>query len=161
MELLLITGVLLFVIIAAADVLGPRLGLAAPLLLVLVGVGVGLSLIPATHGVEVDPEIILQGILPLLLYAAAVSMPTMSFRRDFGAISGLSVVLVIITSLLLGLLFQWLIPDLGFAWGVALGAIVSPTDAVATSIIKGGPVPPAASSCGWRARVCSTTPRPW
>ena len=44
-------------------------------------------------------------------------------------------------SLLLGLLFQWLIPDLGFAWGVALGAIVSPTDAVATSIIKGGPVP--------------------
>ncbi|OAX64828.1 hypothetical protein A5N15_03210 [Rothia kristinae] len=139
MELLLITGVLLFVIIAAADVLGPRLGLAAPLLLVLVGVG--LSLIPATHGVEVDPEIILQGILPLLLYAAAVSMPTMSFRRDFGAISGLSVVLVIITSLLLGLLFQWLIPDLGFAWGVALGAIVSPTDAVATSIIKGGPVP--------------------
>ena len=159
MELLLITGVLLFVIIAAADGLGPRLGLAAPLLLVLVGVG--LSLIPATHGVEVDPEIILQGILPLLLYAAAVSMPTMSFRRDFGAISGLSVVLVIITSLLLGLLFQWLIPDLGFAWGVALGAIVSPTDAVATSIIKGGPVPPAASSCGWRARVCSTTPRPW
>ena len=139
MGLLLITGVLLFVIIAAADVLGPRLGLAAPLLLVLVGVG--LSLIPATHGVEVDPEIILQGILPLLLYAAAVSMPTMSFRRDFGAISGLSVVLVIITSLLLGLLFQWLIPDLGFAWGVALGAIVSPTDAVATSIIKGGPVP--------------------
>ena len=139
MELLLITGVLLFVIIAAADVLGPRLGLAAPLLLVLVGVG--LSLIPATHGVEVDPEIILQGILPLLLYAAAVSMPTMSFRRDFGAISGLSVLLVIITSLLLGLLFQWLIPDLGFAWGVALGAIVSPTDAVATSIIKGGPVP--------------------
>ncbi|WP_341829413.1 cation:proton antiporter [Rothia kristinae] len=139
MELLLITGVLLFVIIAAADVLGPRLGLAAPLLLVLVGVG--LSLIPATHGVEVEPEIILQGILPLLLYAAAVSMPTMSFRRDFGAISGLSVVLVIITSLLLGLLFQWLIPDLGFAWGVALGAIVSPTDAVATSIIKGGPVP--------------------
>ena len=52
MGLLLITGVLLFVIIAAADVLGPRLGLAAPLLLVLVGVG--LSLIPATHGVEVD-----------------------------------------------------------------------------------------------------------
>ena len=28
------------------------------------------------------------------------------------------------------------IPGLGFAWGVALGAIVSPTDAVATSIIK-------------------------
>jgi NhaP-type Na+/H+ or K+/H+ antiporter len=28
------------------------------------------------------------------------------------------------------------IPDLGFAWGVALGAIISPTDAVATSIVK-------------------------
>ena len=37
---------------------------------------------------------------------------------------------------MLGLFFMLVIPGLGFAWGVALGAIVSPTDAVATSIIK-------------------------
>lgn len=138
METLLIVAVLAFIVIGGASVVGPRVGLAAPL--ILVGIGIVASLLPSAHGVEVDPEIILQGILPLLLYASAVSMPAMSFRRDFGAISGLSVVLVIITSLLLGLLFLWLIPDLGFAWGVALGAIISPTDAVATSIIKGGSV---------------------
>ena len=63
-------------------------------------------------------------------------MPAMNFRREFGAISGLSVVLVVVSALLLGVFFMLVIPGLGFAWGVALGAIVSPTDAVATSIIK-------------------------
>ncbi len=64
----------------------------------------------------------------------------MNFRREFGAISGLSVVLVVGSALLLGLFFTLVIPGLGFAWGVALGAIVSPTDAVATSIVKQAPV---------------------
>jgi CPA1 family monovalent cation:H+ antiporter len=63
-------------------------------------------------------------------------MPAMNFRREFGAISGLSVLLVVATALLLGLFFMAVIPGLGFAWGVALGAIISPTDAIATSIIK-------------------------
>jgi CPA1 family monovalent cation:H+ antiporter len=63
-------------------------------------------------------------------------MPAMNFRREFGAISGLSVVLVVATALLLGVFFQLVLPDLGFAWGVALGAVISPTDAVATSIVK-------------------------
>ncbi|MCB8799080.1 cation:proton antiporter, partial [Escherichia coli] len=71
-----------------------------------------------------------------LLYSSAVSMPAMNFRREFGAISGLSVLLVLGSSLLLGVFFMLVIPDLGFAWGVALGAIISPTDAVAGSIIK-------------------------
>jgi CPA1 family monovalent cation:H+ antiporter len=63
-------------------------------------------------------------------------MPAMNFRREFSTISGLSVVLVVGSSLVLGVFFMLVIPHLGFAWGVALGAIVSPTDAVATSIIK-------------------------
>jgi CPA1 family monovalent cation:H+ antiporter len=63
-------------------------------------------------------------------------MPAMNFRREFGAISGLSVVLVVATALVLGVFFQLVLPDLGFAWGVALGAVISPTDAVATSIVK-------------------------
>jgi NhaP-type Na+/H+ or K+/H+ antiporter len=60
----------------------------------------------------------------------------MEFRREFSAIGGLSVGLVVVSSVLLGLLFSWLIPELGLAGGIALGAIVSPTDAVATSIVK-------------------------
>jgi NhaP-type Na+/H+ or K+/H+ antiporter len=114
--------------------LGPRLGIASPLLLV--AIGVGASFLPVFDAIEIEPEWILAGILPLLLYSSAVSMPAMNFRRDFGAISGLSVALVVASSLVLGVFFMLVIPDLGFAWGVALGAIISPTDAVATSIVK-------------------------
>ncbi|MFZ7089292.1 cation:proton antiporter [Curtobacterium sp. RRHDQ10] len=131
---LLVVVVTGFVVIAAATVLGPRLGIASPL--VLVAIGVGGSFLPVFSTVEIDPEWILAGILPPLLYSSAVSMPAMNFRREFGAISGLSVLLVVGSALLLGVFFMLVIPGLGFAWGVALGAIVSPTDAVATSIIK-------------------------
>jgi CPA1 family monovalent cation:H+ antiporter len=46
------------------------------------------------------------------------------------------VVLVIVSALVVGVLMTWLIPGLPLALGVAVGAIVSPTDAVATSIVK-------------------------
>ncbi|QYH35685.1 sodium:proton antiporter [Salinibacterium sp. M195] len=135
---LLIVMVVALVVIASATLLGPRFGVASPL--VLVAIGVVASLVPAFSSVQIDPELILQGILPPLLYSAAVSLPTMNFRREFGAIGGLSVVLVVGTALILGVFFMLVIPGLGFAWGVALGAIVSPTDAVAVSIIKKTPV---------------------
>ncbi|MCJ1702348.1 sodium:proton antiporter [Rathayibacter sp. VKM Ac-2926] len=131
----LVVLVLALVVIAGAAVVGPRLGVASPL--VLVGIGVAASFLPVVGPIEIEPEWILAGVLPPLLYSSAVSMPAMNFRREFGAISGLSVLLVVGTSLVLGLFFQLVLPDLGFAWGVALGAIVSPTDAVATSIVKG------------------------
>ena len=123
-----------FVVIAAATVVGPRLGIASPL--VLVAIGVAASFLPVFESVHIEPEWILEGVLPPLLYSSAVSMPAMNFRREFGAISGLSVLLVVASALVLGLFFMLVIPELGFAWGVALGAIVSPTDAVATSIVK-------------------------
>ncbi|KQQ05437.1 MULTISPECIES: cation:proton antiporter [unclassified Rathayibacter] len=131
----LVVIVTALVVIAAATLVGPRLGIASPLVLVAIGVGAGL--LPGVEAVEIEPEWILQGVLPPLLYSSAVAMPAMNFRREFGAISGLSVLLVVGTSLALGVFFLLAVPDLGFAWGVALGAIVSPTDAVATSIVKG------------------------
>ena len=127
-----------FVVIAAAAVVGPRLGIASPL--VLVAIGVVASFLPALGSAHVEPEWILDGVLPPLLYSSAVAMPAMNFRREFGAISGLSVLLVVASALLLGLFFTLAVPRLGFAWGAALGAVVSPTDAVATSIIKQTPV---------------------
>lgn len=130
--------VLGLVIIALATAVGPRLGIAAPLVLVVVGVAV--SFVPAIGSITIEPEWILAGVLPPLLYSSAVSMPSMNFRREFGAISGLSVLLVVASSLVLGWFFTLVIPGLGFAWGVALGAVVSPTDAVATSIIRQMPV---------------------
>ncbi|WP_350346907.1 sodium:proton antiporter [Agromyces sp. G08B096] len=133
MELLIVV-VLGLLGIAAATAIGPRLGVSAPLLLVVVGIGV--SLLPFVPDVEIDPEWILAGVLPPLLYSTAVAMPSMEFRREFSAISGFSVGLVVVSALVLGVLFSWIIPGLGLAAGIALGAIVSPTDAVATSIVK-------------------------
>ncbi|HMR48146.1 MAG TPA: cation:proton antiporter [Arachnia sp.] len=135
---------LAMVAICAAAVLAPRVNVAAPLLLVAVGIVAGF--LPGVAPVEVDPEWILAGLLPPLLYSSAVSMPVMSFRREFGPIAGLSVLLVVISSLLLGLLIWWLIPGLGLWWSIALGAIVSPTDAVATSIVKSIGVSPRITS---------------
>jgi NhaP-type Na+/H+ or K+/H+ antiporter len=131
---LLVVLVVAFAAIAASTVLGRRWGIASPLLLV--AIGVAASFLPVFSSIEIEPEWILAGVLPPLLYSSAVSMPAMNFRREFGAISGLSVTLVIASSLVLGVFFMLAIPDLGFAWGVALGAIISPTDAVATSIVK-------------------------
>lgn len=140
MEVGLVIGVLAVLTIAAATTFGPRFGVASPLILVVVGILV--SLLPFVPAVELEPEWILAGVLPPLLYSASVSMPAMNFRREFGAIGGLSVLLVIVSSVLLGLFFAWVIPGLGLAWGIALGAIVSPTDAVATGIVKRAGVSP-------------------
>jgi Sodium/hydrogen exchanger family len=65
-------------------------------------------------------------------------MPAHGFRRDFKAIAGLAVLLVVLITICSGLLFDALLPGLGLASALALGAIISPTDAVA------------ATSVGWR-----------
>ena len=140
MEIGLVVGVLAVLSIAAATTIGPKFGVASPLILVVLGILV--SLLPFVPAVTIQPEWIIAGVLPPLLYSASVSMPAMNFRREFGAIGGLSVLLVILSSVLLGLFFAWVIPGLGLAWGIALGAIVSPTDAVATGIVKRAGISP-------------------
>ena len=129
--LLVIVGV---VVIAVATAIGPKLNIAGPLILMLLGLGV--SLLPFVAPFTIDPEIILVGVLPPLLYSAAVSLPAIEFRRDFGPIAGLSVVLVVLSAVALAFFFIAVIPSIPFLLALALGAILSPTDAVATSIVK-------------------------
>lgn len=123
------------VVVAIVTALGRRLNIAGPL--VLVAIGLVLAALPFVPDIpEVDPEWILVGVLPPLLYSSAVQLPAIEFRRDFTPIAGLSVVLVVGSAVLLGLFFTWVIPGLDLGLGIALGAILSPTDAVATSIVK-------------------------
>jgi len=110
-----------------------KLGVAAPLILVVVGIGI--SYIPGVGPIELPPEVILSGVLPLLLYAAAINVPLVDFRRNLDSITGLSVVLVIATSFVTGLLLWWILPDLDLAAAIALGAVISPTDAVAATAL--------------------------
>lgn len=137
---LLLVGLIGAIAVIAVTALAPRVGVAAPLLLVLLGVGI--SLLPVVPAVEIEPEWILGVVLPPLLYATSVSLPTMDFRRDLTAISGLSVLLVVVTSVVLGFIFSALIPEVSLATGIALGAVLSPTDAVATSIVRKSGVSP-------------------
>ncbi|MFB8146093.1 cation:proton antiporter [Microbacterium sp. NPDC056003] len=130
----LVLAILAVVVIALATAIAPKLNIAGPLVLVLIGVGVGL--LPFVNVPEIDPEWILVGVLPPLLYSAAVALPAIEFRRDFGPIAGLSFLLVLVSSIVLGFFFVLVIPGLNLALAVALGAILSPTDAVATSIVK-------------------------
>jgi len=123
------------VAIVAAAAWGPRLGVAAPLILVVLGVGY--SLIPGVPPIDVEPDIILLGVLPPLLYAAAITVPLVDFRRNLSTISVLSVILVVASALVTGFVLFMLLPDLNLAAAIALGAVISPTDVVAaTSIAK-------------------------
>ena len=133
MDQLTLLAVAAVIVVVAVTSISDRIGVAAPILLVIVGVG--LSLIPGVPTVTMNPEVILDIVLPLLLYAAAVNMPATDFRRNLGATSALSVVLVVVSAFAVGLLIWWLLPDLGLAAAVALGAVVSPPDAVAATSI--------------------------
>lgn len=134
--LALVAGV---IIIVFASTFASRIGVAGPL--VLVAVGVVISFVPAVPPITVQPELILVGVLPPLLYSSAVSAPAIELRRDLRAIGSLAILLVLVSSVVLGLFFWWAIPGLGLPLGIALGAILSPTDAVATSIVRRQGVP--------------------
>ncbi|MHB1008574.1 MAG: cation:proton antiporter [Propionibacteriaceae bacterium] len=128
------------VLVVASTVLAPRVGIAAPLLLVVLGFAA--SLTPWIGPVTVPPEWILSGVLPPLLYSAAVSTPVMEARRDFRIISFFSVVLVVVSAVVVGVVATVLVPGLPLGVGIALGAVISPTDAVATSIVRRAGVSP-------------------
>lgn len=131
---MIVIAVLAILVIAITTALATRLRIASPLILVAIGIVV--SFLPFVPPVLVDPEWILVGVLPPLLYSAAVRLPALEFRRDLRAIGGLSVLLVIVSALVIGVFFWLAVPSVGFPLGVAVGAILSPTDAVATSIAK-------------------------
>jgi len=131
-EFVLISGAALAIMIAAS-VFSRRTGIAAPLLLV--ALGIGASYLPPTPAIHVEPEVVLAGVLPPLLYASAVQLPVLDIRRNFSLIALLSVVLVVVSALAIGLVVHLVFPVIPFALAAALGAVVSPTDAVAASAI--------------------------
>lgn len=120
-------------VIVVAALLSRRTGIATPLVLLVIGLVIGL--VPGVPEFELEPEWILAGVLPPLLYASAVRVPVIDLRRNFAMIGWLSVTLVIVSAVAVGALVHWLVPEIPFAAGVALGAVVSPTDAVAATSI--------------------------
>lgn len=126
-------GIIGIAVLVAVAVLSRRVGVAAPLILVVVGIG--LSFVPGVPGFSIPDEWILTGILPPLLYAAAIKTPVTDFRRNLTPIVSLSVALVVVSALATGLLLHALLPGLGLPAAIALGAVISPPDAVAATSI--------------------------
>lgn len=109
-----------------------RTGLATPLLLI--GFGLAASFLPGVPSLHLDPELILSGVLPPLLYASAVNVPVQDLRRNLGLITWLAFVVVAAGAVAIGAVMH-LIFGIPLALGIALGAVVSPTDAVAAAAI--------------------------
>ncbi|MEO6143801.1 MAG: Na+/H+ antiporter [Dermatophilaceae bacterium] len=107
-------------------------GLHAPLLLTVIGVAG--SFLPFVPQVRLDPELVLVGLLPPLLYATAIRSSLIDFKLNRRAIGMLSVGLVAFTALGVGIVTWWILP-VPFAAAFAFGAVVAPPDAVATTAV--------------------------
>ena len=140
-ELVTLVEVGVVLVIGVVSFFSGRIGVAAPLALTVVGVGIGA--IPAIHHFEVEPSLVLTVILPPLLYAAARQVPFVDFRRNLRVIIFLAVALVAVSAVLVGVLVSLLWVSVPLALAIALGAVVAPPDAVAaTSLGKRLGLPP-------------------
>jgi CPA1 family monovalent cation:H+ antiporter len=118
--------------VVAVTAIAERVRFSAPLLLMLVGIGV--SFVPFIHEPSLNTDVVLVGFLPPLLYATAIRSSIIDFRTNVRSIAYLSVLLVIVTALGIGLI-TWLILPVPFALAFAFGAVVAPPDAVAATTI--------------------------
>ena len=123
----------LVIVAAGAAGIATRLGLSSPL--VLTAVGIVLSFIPGVPLFRLEPEIVLFGILPPLLYATAIRTPWVDLKTNKRAITLLSVGLVLVTATAVAGVVMLLLPRVDFALALALGAVVAPPDAVAASAV--------------------------
>lgn len=119
-------------LVVACAAVSRRFGVSAPLLLVVVGVAA--SYLPFVPRVHLEPEVVLVGFLPPLLYAAAIRTSLIDFSAHRRSIGTLSVGLVAFTAIGVGLVAWWLLPIPLWA-GFAIGAVVAPPDAVAATSI--------------------------
>ncbi len=125
--------VALGVSVLAGAAIARRLDLPPPLFLVVVGVGA--SYLPGMPEVRLEAEVVLFGLLPPLLYAAAISTSLVDFNRNRRPILLLSVGLVVFTTVGVALLVHALLPGVGWPAAFAIGAVVAPPDAVAATAI--------------------------
>jgi CPA1 family monovalent cation:H+ antiporter len=125
--------VVVFVLAAIAVVVlvrwvANRTGLPAAALLPIIGVGY--ALLPGPN-ISLDPHVVLTFVLPPLLYSAALDSSLLGIRRNLRTVASLSVILVVLTTLTIGVGFAWFVTGATLAAGIAVGAAVAPPDPVA------------------------------
>lgn len=130
----------LLAVVVALHWVARRVGLP-PATALLVGGG-ALAFVPGLPPVALDPELALVLFLPPLLMDGAYYTAFGRFRRHLPGILSLAVGAVVFTTLAVGFVVHWLVPGLPWAACFALGAIVSPPDAVsARAVLQGVTLP--------------------
>jgi Na+/H+ antiporter len=130
-----VNGVLLTLLltaIIALALIAKKLRVPYPIVFVLGGIV--LALIPGFPSLTLRPDLVFLLFLPALIFGDGWTTDYFSFKRYYQPIFMLAIGLVIATSFAVAWTAHWL---MGFplALGFVLGAILSPTDAVATEAI--------------------------
>src|SRR5947209_7871348 len=120
----------LFVAIVALATLATRLRIPYAVLLVLGGLLLGF--VPGLPRIVLDPELILVLFLPPLIYSSAWLTSWREFRASLRPILQLSLGLVLATTIVVAVVAHTIV-GLSLPVAFVLGAVVSPTDAVAAS----------------------------
>ena len=97
--------------------------------------GMALAVLPGTPQLVVDPGLILALFLPPLLQSSAFFTVWRDFRANLRPILLLAIGCVAFTTLIVGVVLKFAVPALPWAACFALGAIISPPDAVSASAI--------------------------
>jgi monovalent cation/hydrogen antiporter len=126
-------ALVLLLLLTVLSVVGRRLPWPMPITY-LVG-AIAISYWPAFPRVELDPGFFFLCFVPPLLFSDGWLMPLRDFIAAKRPILLLSIGLVVFTTVAVGFIAHWLIPDLPLAMAFALGAVISPTDAVAVGAI--------------------------
>ncbi len=129
--LVLLLG-LLFSVAAVAG-LARRFAVSYPIVLVIFGLVC--SLLPRIPRIPLPPSVVFFVILPPLLYVAAWQTSWREFKYNLVSISSLAVFLVFFTAFGVAFAAKWWLPGFNWQLGFLLGAVVSPTDAVAATSI--------------------------
>ncbi|MEJ1088758.1 cation:proton antiporter [Microbacterium sp. Mu-80] len=108
-------------------------GWPAPLLVTVVALAA--SFLPFVPTISIDGHVLLNIVLPPLLYSAALDVSFVSFTRSLPQIRRLGIGLVVVTAVVVGLIAWWLMPSLTLPGALLLGAIVAPPDAVSAAAI--------------------------
>jgi CPA1 family monovalent cation:H+ antiporter len=96
--------------------------------------GIALALVPGMPPVRLAPDLVFLVFLPPLIYGDGYVTDWRDFKRYIQPITMLATGLVVATSVSVAFVAHWLI-GLPLAVGFVLGAILSPTDTVATDAI--------------------------
>ncbi|MGY1744803.1 cation:proton antiporter domain-containing protein [Blastococcus sp. SYSU D00695] len=130
-----LTAVLVGLVIAVGLIAGlcDRWGWPTPLVLVVVGAAA--SFLPGVPDVRLEADVVLFGVLPPLLYATTARTSLFDFKHNKLSIVLMSVVLVVVTTAVVGAVTWLLLPGVALAAAVALGAVVAPPDAVAAAAV--------------------------